>query len=99
MADGIGHRVDLAITQRLRLFRAFDFGGKSEIASAHADGFDDDFLCGALTWFRVADVDLLAPQAFKGIDALAFADDQSERLWLDRKNRAQAFKGAMVRKF
>jgi hypothetical protein len=47
MAHSIDQCVDLAVTQRLRLFRAFELGCKREIAVAHTEAFHDNFHRGA----------------------------------------------------
>ena len=96
MADGVDHRVDIVVAQRLALLGGLQLGGDGEVIHGPAHLGHQHFHRAALTGTGIAHIDAHPPQILEILDAGIGARDNGEGLGMDREDGPQVFERALL---
>jgi len=83
VSDGEDNRVDLVVAQRSCLFGRFQFRGKGKIGSRPTHLLHHDFEGRTGAGAGIAEIDALALEIFKGVDARIRPRNNGKRFRVD----------------
>ncbi len=88
MTHTVDEGVDLVVAERRAVLVRAELGSKAQIGAGHAHGLEDDIHRGLSARTRRADVDALASEIGKFLDAGIGAGHEGERLGMEREHGA-----------